>query len=104
MVAAGFELPREAVTAFCRKWKIAELALFGSVLRDDFGPTSDIDCLITFRPDAEWTLLDFIAAEEELGALFRRPVDLVERCALERSENRIRRDRILASANTVYAG
>lgn len=104
MVAEKFNFPRHTVAAFCRKWKITELALFGSILRDDFGPQSDVDCLITFRPDAEWTLLDFIAAEEELTELLGRKVDLVERGVIEKSENGIRRERILSSAKTIYAG
>lgn len=104
MVAAKFPIPSEALAAYCHKWKITEFALFGSVLREDFGPDSDVDCMVTFRSDAEWTLLDFIAAEEELGVLFQRPVDLVERCAIEKSENKIRRERVLKSAKTIYAG
>ncbi len=104
MVAVRIELPSEAIAAFCHKWKITEFALFGSVLRDDFGPESDVDCMVTFHPDAEWTLLDFIGAEEELALLLGRPVDLVERGVVEKSENRLRRERILNSAKTVYPG
>jgi len=104
MTYHGVDIPEEKLQAFCRKWKIREFALFGSVLRDDFGPDSDVDCLVDFAPDADWTLLDMIRAEQELGELLGRPVDLVERPVVEESENWIRRRRILESARTIYAG
>jgi hypothetical protein len=100
----GIDIPEDDLAAFCRKWKIREFALFGSVLREDFGPDSDVDCLVEFAPDADWSLLDVIRAEQELGALLGRPVDLVERPVVEQSENWIRRRRILESARTIYAG
>jgi len=90
------------IDAFCRKWKIAELSLFGSVLRDDFGPKSDIDVLVSFEPDAEWSLWDHYHMQEELKKMFRRRVDLLTRYAVEHSENWIRRKNILESAETVY--
>ena len=92
------EIPKEKIADFCRKWKIVELSLFGSVLRDDFRPNSDVDLLVTFSPDAEWSLLDHMAMEEELSAIFRRKVDLVSRRAIERSQNYIRRKVILETA------
>jgi hypothetical protein len=104
MVADRFNIHPDALAAFCRKWKITELALFGSVLREDFSPDSDVDVLVVFSPDSSWTLLDVIGAEEELGRLFGRSVDLVEKQTVEQSENPIRRDRILTSARTIYAG
>ena len=96
------EIPKEKIADFCRKWKIVELSLFGSVLRDDFRPNSDVDLLVTFSPDAEWSLLDHMAMEEELSAIFRRKVDLVSRRAIERSENYIRRKVILETAQPYY--
>lgn len=72
---------------FCCRWAVAELALFGSVLRDDFGPESDIDILVTFLPEAEWSLLDHVQMEMELAELLGRHVDLVTRRAVERSQN-----------------
>jgi hypothetical protein len=89
-------------TPVCRKWKIAELSLFGSVLREDFRPDSDIDLLVTFSRDEEWSLLDHMAMEEELSAIFGRKVDLVSRKAIERSENYIRRNAILETAQPCY--
>lgn len=98
------ELPiRRALEEFCQKWRIRELALFGSALRDDFRQQSDLDFLVTFADDTRWTLWDVIAAEQELAELFGRPVDLVERSTVEESENWIRRNSILSTARTVYA-
>jgi hypothetical protein len=104
MVIARIQVPTDRLAAYCRKWKITELALFGSVLREDFGPESDVDCLVVFAPEAAWTLLDVIGAEQELAGLFGRPVDLVEKETVERSENWIRRSEILATARTIYGG
>ena len=92
----------EQVAAFCRQWRIVELALFGSVLRDDFGPESDVDVLVTFAPSARWSLLDLVRMQEELTAVLGRKVDLVERAAVEQSENYIRRRHILQSLEPVY--
>lgn len=96
-------LPMPALRAFCAKWKVQELSLFGSALRADFGPQSDIDFLVTFTPEAQWSLLDHVRMEEELSLLLGRQIDLVSRRALERSENFIRRREILSSAKVVYA-
>ncbi len=96
------DLPMEQIADFCQRWKITEFALFGSVLRDDFRPDSDIDVLVTFAPDAEWSLFDHMHAEEELSQLLGRDVDLVSRRAVEESRNYIRRKAILRSARTIY--
>ena len=96
-------LPKEKIIEFCRRWKITEFALFGSVLRDDFGPTSDVDVLVTFASDARWSLLDHVEMQDELMALFGRKVDLVSRRGIERSRNPIRRRDILDSAEIIYA-
>ena len=100
---SAFQIPQEKIEAFCRKWKICEMALFGSVLREDFREDSDVDCLVTFGSDADWDLLDVIRAEEELAELLGRPVDLVQRSTVEKSENWIRRNHILKTARTIYA-
>ena len=103
MATPKLDIPREKIAAFCRKWQITELALFGSVLRDDFGPDSDVDVLATFAPDAPWSLWDWPDMMDELKAIFGgRDVDLVEREGVQRSENYIRRRHILASAEPVY--
>jgi hypothetical protein len=98
----NIEMPKEKIADFCRKWKIVELSLFGSVLRDDFRPDSDVDVLVTFSPDADWSLLDHMAMEEEMSAILGRKVDLVSRKAIERSENYIRRKAILETAQPYY--
>lgn len=101
-VATAIELPREAIAAFCRRWRITELSLFGSVLRDDFGPESDVDFLVSFAPEARWTLFDLFDMEEELGRIVGRGVDFVTRLAVEESENQIRRSAILDTAQPYY--
>jgi predicted nucleotidyltransferase len=96
-------VPKEEVAAFCRRWRITELALFGSVLRDDFRPDSDVDVLVRFDPQANHTLFDMVRIQEELQRILRREVDLVERTAIERSRNYIRREAILQSAEVIHA-
>jgi hypothetical protein len=96
-------LPKEKIVEFCSRWKITEFAIFGSVLRDDFGPTSDVDVLVTFASDAHWSLLDHVEMQDELTALLGRKVDLVNRRGIERSRNPIRRKEILDSAEIIYA-
>jgi uncharacterized protein len=96
------EVPVQPLAELCRRWKVQDLALFGSVLRDDFGPASDVDVLVTFAPEASWGLFDLARMEEELELLFHRDVDLVDRKAIERSENYIRRKKILESPMSLY--
>jgi uncharacterized protein len=103
MVEWKITIPRDQIVDFCQRWKIVELSLFGSVLRDDFRPDSDIDILVTFAPDATWTLLDHVDMQDELRTLFGRNVDLVSRRGIERSRNKIRRQAILDSAQVYYA-
>ena len=93
----------DKLSDFCLLWKIIELSLFGSVLRDDFRPDSDIDVIVTYASEAEWSLLDHIEMEGELASLFGRDVDLVTRRAVEQNHNWIRRKGILDSAQVVYA-
>jgi len=95
---------KERLARFCRQWKIVELALFGSALREDFGQESDVDVLVTFAADAEWSLLDHFRMEQELAELVGRDVDLVTREGIEASRNWIRRREILRTARTIYAG
>ena len=90
------------IADLCRRWKIVELSFFGSVLREDFRPDSDIDVLVGFAPDADWSLLDHVAMQEELSALLGRKVDLISRRAVERSDNQVRRENILSTVEPVY--
>lgn len=96
------EVPVEKIAEYCRRWKISELSLFGSAIRQDFGPDSDIDFLVSFSPGADWSLLDHVLMEEELSALLGRKAALVSRRAIERSANWIRRRTILESAEPYY--
>ena len=91
-------LPKEKLIDFCITWKIEELSVFGSILRDDFGPESDVDLLITFASEAEWSLFDHVRMQNELEALLGRGVDLLTRQAIEHSQNWIRRAEILNTA------
>jgi uncharacterized protein len=99
---ARIEIPHEAIAEFCRRWQITELALFGSVLRDDFRPDSDVDVLVTFSPNVPWTLLDHVEMERELSDIIGRRIDLVSRIAVEQSKNWIRRREILGNTQTLY--
>src|SRR3972149_11069929 len=101
-MSAKIPIPRDKIAEFCGRWKITELSLFGSVLRDDFRPDSDVDILVTFTPDAEWGLFDHVHMEDELSAMLGRKVDLVSRRAIERSANWIRRKAILRTAEPCY--
>ena len=103
MLISNVQLDPERLSAFCRKWGIAEMALFGSVLRDDFGPDSDVDFLVTFEPNAQHGFEELDRMEQELAGMVGREVDLVERRLVERSENYIRRRAILNSAERIYA-
>ena len=102
-VTAKIDLPRDEVAAFCRRWQIVELALFGSVLREDFSPGSDIDVLAQFDPRAHHTLLDLAEMQDELSGALGRRVDLIERSAVEASRNYLRCRAILGSTETIYA-
>ena len=94
-------IDREKIAEFCRRWKITEFALFGSVLREDFRPDSDVDVLVSFASDAHWTLFDMVHMQEELQTILGRKVDLVSRRGLEASRNYLRRKAILSSAEVV---
>jgi len=99
---AHIDIPKKEVAAFCRRWQIKELALFGSALRDDFRPDSDVDVLVQFDAEARHTLFDMVFMQEELQRIFGREVDLVSRRGIETSRNYIRRRAILESAEVIY--
>jgi len=94
------EIPRDKIDSFCKQWKVKELSLFGSALRDDFRPDSDVDVLVSFFNDARWSLFDLVSMADELRDVFGRPVDLVEKEALR---NPFRRQSILSSRKVIYA-
>jgi len=97
------DIPQDKLEALCKKWKITELALFGSVLRDDFGPESDVDVLVTFDPSARIGLIELSRLQDELSQLIGRTVDVVSRRGVEMSRNPRRREEILSSARVLYA-
>ena len=97
------DLPPDRLAEFCRQWQVAELAVFGSALREDFRPDSDLDLLVTFAPDAQWSLPDRVRMEEELEGILGRQVDLVSRRGIEKRRNWIRRRDILGTARVIHA-
>jgi len=97
-MTAGIDLNREKIAEFCRRWKVRELALFGSVLREDFTPESDVDVLVTFEPGENWTLLDVVRMQDELSGIVGRKVDLVLR---ENLVNPFRRHHILKTKKVI---
>jgi uncharacterized protein len=90
----------DRIADFCRRWKITEMSVFGSVVRKDFRPDSDIDVLVSFEVGAGWSLVDLVTVQDELAAVLGRPVDLIEEAALR---NPYRRAAILESRQLVYA-
>jgi predicted nucleotidyltransferase len=101
-IATRISLPYEQIERFCRKWNITRFEVFGSVLRDDFDPErSDVDVMVTFAPGKTPGLACF-GLEDELAQIFNRPVHLSTRRSVEQSNNWIRRQSILAEAQTAY--
>ncbi len=96
---AKIEIPLDGIAEFCRKWRIRELSLFGSVLRDDFKPDSDVDVLVEFDPQHPWSLYDVVDMRDELKALFHRRIDLVMKGGLR---NPVRRKEILDTRHVIY--
>jgi uncharacterized protein len=90
----------EEISEFCQRWKITELALFGSILREDFRPDSDIDVLVTFAPNDGWSLFDVMNLQRDLESIVHRPVDLIEKRDLK---NPFRRSEILRTHQVIYA-
>ncbi|MHC4697588.1 MAG: nucleotidyltransferase family protein [Planctomycetota bacterium] len=96
----GIDIPTEGIAVFCRKWKVVELALFGSVLRDDFSPAGDIDILVDLAPGHGLDLFDWVDMIDELRALFGREIDLVPKRGLR---NPFRRHEILTTREAIHA-
>ena len=102
MSKAKIRIPKTKIADFCKRWQISEFALFGSVLRPDFSPESDVDILISFLPDAHITLFDMARMQAELQTIFKREVDLISKRGVENSRNYLRRKNILDSAQVVH--
>jgi uncharacterized protein len=92
----------KALNEFCAAHGIAKLEVFGSAQREDFRPDSDVDLLCTLRPGVRCSLLGWAELRSKLETIFGRPVDLVSRWAIERSQNPYRRTAILSTAQPVY--
>ena len=95
-----FSIPRKRIAEFCKRWNITEFSLFGSVLREDFRPDSDVDVLVSIDPKAHIGLFELAEMGLELEEMFKRPVDLVEKEGLR---NPYRRSEILNTAKVIYA-
>jgi len=100
-MSVNIPIDREKIAEFCRARQVTEIALFGSVLSDDFDSDSDVDVLVSFAPEAHWSLFDVVEMKEELEDIFGRKVDLVTRRAIESSRNYMRRKAILSSAEVI---
>jgi len=100
MEGLAIDVPVDKIAEFCRKWKIKQFSLFGSVLREDFRPESDVDVLVVLADDAPWDLFDWVDMIEELKGIFGRGVDLVEKTAIR---NPFRRHNILKNHKVIYA-
>ncbi len=96
------KIPKAKIAAFCKRWNVSEIAIFGSALRSDFHPTSDIDILVSFKPQAHVTLFDMVLMQDELKAIFGREVDLISKRGVENSRNYLRRKAILESAQVIH--
>ena len=102
MKVKNIEISLERIQKFCDRWQVIEFALFGSVLREDFRPDSDIDVIVRFDPKAHRTFADLEDMEVELATIFNREVDVVTRNGIENSRNYLRRQEILSSARVIY--
>lgn len=100
MAKTRVRIPRKKIAEFCRQWGVVELSLFGSVLREDFRPDSDVDVLVTFSKEAQVSLFDLVQMKLDLEKIFHRSVDVIEKDALE---NPFRKREILKTAQVVYA-
>jgi predicted nucleotidyltransferase len=96
----GISLDYNVLTGLCKKYCVNELAVFGSSIRDDFTPNSDVDILVSFVRNSNVSLFGIIALERELSQLLDREVDIVEKDSLK---NPIRREKILANMEIIYA-
>ena len=102
MNKARIRIPRTKIAAFCKRWNVSEFALFGSVLRADFRPDSDVDVLVSFAPESKVSLFDMVHMQDELKQIFGHDVDLISKRGVENSRNYLRRKAILQSAQVIH--
>lgn len=98
---SALALPKKEIVQFCQRWKVEEFYLFGSVLRKDFSPQSDVDVMVQFAPEAEWGF-EIVEMKQELEKVFKRKVDLLTKKSIEQSDNWIRKPEILGTARLIY--
>ncbi len=98
ILKTGISLSEKAINDFCQRYPIRRLSLFGSVLRDDFTPDSDVDVLVEFEPNAGIGYFELVEMQDELNAIFGRSVDLLTPGALSQRF----RANVLASAQVIY--
>ncbi len=103
MTPANLGVEQKKIVDFCRRWKIKQLAVFGSAVRGQLRSDSDLDLLVAFDPNADWSMFDHYRMENDLVELFAREVDLISRQAVEENPNWICRKEILNSAKVIYA-
>src|SRR5690554_6958355 len=101
--AVKLEIPTDKIVEFCQRWHIQEFSLFGSILGERFRADSDVDVLVKFAPGVLYTFGQLDEIQEELEAIFGRPVDLIDKQAVQESPNYIRRREILGAAQVIYA-
>ena len=99
-LASGVELPSDAIAGLCRRYRVRELSVFGSAVRDELRPDSDIDVLVSFDPAARIGMFEYSGLMLDLCELLHRKVDLVEKEGLKKNA----RDEVLAEARVIYAG
>jgi uncharacterized protein len=102
LISERLEVALGDLAAFCRRWHIAKLEVFGSILREDFGAESDVDFLASFEPAGGPEGMDWFQIKEELAWLVGRKVDLLDRRLVERSRNLYRRQHILREATPIH--
>lgn len=94
-----FTVDSDRLNDFCRRWNVRRLSVFGSALRDDFGPGSDLDFLVSFNNDNRWNLWELGDMQDEMESWFGRRVDLVQP---ENLQNPIKRERILKTQRVLF--
>lgn len=97
-----FTIPHKKIADFCKRWNVSEFSIFGSALRADFRPDSDVDVLVSFAPEAKVSLFDMVHMQDELKQIFKRDVDLISKQGLKSSRNYLRRKAILESARVIH--
>jgi predicted nucleotidyltransferase len=102
MQKISVDISDDQIRHFCQRWKVSELAIFGSAVKEYYSDDSDVDLLISFEPDTRWGLFDLVTMENELKDIFGKEIDLVEKNAVSKSQNYIRRKGILDGAQIIF--